>query len=185
MNFSLAMANVDSPEKRAEIVNTWTAVPGLASTVLRAGLTDEINLSDPKAATRRREALSAMLSIKPLSSIDWLSLSRMRLLTDQPIKQVSGSFMLSVLTGPNEGSVMAERGIFGISIWDSLPQDLKSHVAVDLGPIIFARTPAEGEIGDKARAVISAETDRVRKELREALLATGLAPKRSKNCSES
>ena len=44
VHFSLAMANNDSSEKRAEVISTWTAVPGLASTALRAGLTDEINL---------------------------------------------------------------------------------------------------------------------------------------------
>ena len=144
VHFSLAMVNIDSSEKRAEIINTWSAVPGLASTALRAGLTDEINPSDPKAANRRREALSAILSIKPLSSIDWLSLSGMQLVTDQPMEQVLGSLKLSMLTGPNEGYVMTERGIFGVSLWESLSPDLKSRVAVDLGPMIFPRTPAEG-----------------------------------------
>ncbi|HJZ68422.1 MAG TPA: hypothetical protein VKF81_09900, partial [Blastocatellia bacterium] len=97
------------------------------------------------------------------------------LVMDQPIKQVVESFKLSVLTGPNEASIMPERGIFGISIWDSLPQDLKSRVAVDLGPIISPRTPAEGEMGGKVRAIIWGETDRVRNELREVFLATGLS----------
>ena len=177
VHFSLAMANIDSSEKRAEIINTWTAVPDVASTALRAELTEKINLSDPKAANSRREALSSILSIKPLSSIDWLSLSGMQLVTDQPMEQVLGSLKLSMLTGPNEGYVMAERGIFGVSIWDSLSPDLKSRVAVDLGPIMFRRTPAEGQIGGKIRAVLSAKPERVRNELREALLATGLSPK--------
>ena len=109
---------IDSSEKRAEIVNAWTAVPGLASTALQAELTDEINPSDLKAAYRRREVLSAILSIKPLSSIDWLSLSGMQLVTDQPMEEVLGSLKLSMLTGPNEGYVMTERGIFGVSLWE-------------------------------------------------------------------
>ena len=103
MHFSLATANIDSSEKRAEIINTWTAVPGVASAALQAELTEEINTSDPKAANSRREALSSILSIKPLSSIDWLSLSGMQLVTDQPMEQVLGSLKLSMLTGPNEG----------------------------------------------------------------------------------
>jgi hypothetical protein len=177
VHFSLAMADVDSSDKRAEITNTWAAAPDVASVALQADLKDNIDVSGPMAAIRRREVLSLILSIKPLSSMDWLTLSRMQLVTDQPIKQVLGSFKLSMLTGPNEASVMAGRGIFGISIWDSLPQDLKSHVAVDLGPIILGRTPAEGELGGQVRAIISGESDRVRNELREALLATGVAPK--------
>ena len=50
---------------------------------------------------------SSILSIEPLSSLDWLSLSGMQLVTDQPMEQVLGSLELSMLTGPNEGYVMA------------------------------------------------------------------------------
>ena len=48
------------------------------------------------------------------------------------MEQVLGSLELSMLTGPNEGYVMAERGIFGVSLWESLSPDLKSRVAIDL-----------------------------------------------------
>ena len=102
MHFSLATMNIDSSEKRAEITNTWRAVPGLASIALQADLTDEPNPSDVIAAYRRREVLSAILSIKPLSSMDWLSLSSMQLVTDQSMEDVLASLKLSMLTGPNE-----------------------------------------------------------------------------------
>jgi hypothetical protein len=177
VHFSLAVANIDSSEKRAEIINTWTAVPGLASTTLRADLTDAINPSDLQAANRRREALSSIVSIKPLSSIDWLSLSGMQLVTDQPMEQVLESLRLSTMAGPNEGYVMAERAIFALPLWDELSPDLKSRVAMDLAPMIFPRTPAEGAESEKFRAVVSTEPERVRSELREALVATGLSPK--------
>ena len=77
-----------------------------------AELTEKINISDPKAANSRREALSSILSIEPLSSVDWLSLSGVQLVTDQPMEQVFGSLELSVMTGPNEGYVMSQRGDF-------------------------------------------------------------------------
>ena len=151
VHFSLATMNIDSSEKRAEITNAWRAVPGLASTALQADLTDEINPSDVMAANRRREALSAILSIKPLSSMDWLSLSGMQLVTDQPMEQVLESLKLSTLTGPNEGYVMAERAIFAVSLWEALSPDLKSRVAIDMGPMISPRTPAEGAARGKFR----------------------------------
>jgi hypothetical protein len=172
VHFSLAMANIDSTKKRAEIIDSWAAAPGLALSALRFELTDESNPSTPNAANRRRGTLSAILSIEPMSSMEWLSLARVQLATNQPINQVVGSFRLSVLTGPNEASVMVERAIFGISIWDSLPQDLKSHVAVDLGPVIFPLSPIDG---GKIRAAISGETDKVRNELRQALVTTGVS----------
>ena len=52
------------------------------------------------------------------------------------MEQVFDSLELSVLTGPNEGYIMAERAIFALSLWERLPPDLKSRVATDLTPII-------------------------------------------------
>jgi hypothetical protein len=170
VQFSLATANIHSSENRAETIHKWTAVPGIASAAVQSELTEKINPSDLKAANTRREALSAILSVKPLSSMNWLSLSGMQFITDQPMDQVLGSLRLSRLTGPNEGYVMAERGIFGASIWEDLSPDLKRHTAMDL---------AVEEIPDvgRFRTVISAKSETVRNELRTAILATGLSPK--------
>src|SRR5262249_42396629 len=82
VQFSLATVNIDASENRTGTLNKWTAVPGLASVALHADLTDQINPSDLEAANRRREALSLILSIEPLSSVHWLSLSGMQLVTD-------------------------------------------------------------------------------------------------------
>jgi hypothetical protein len=177
VHFSIAMANNDSSEQRAEVISTWTAVPGLASTALRAGLTNEINLFGLKAANRRREALSAIVSIKPSSSIDWFSLSSTQLATDQPMEQVLKSLKLSTLTGPNEGYVMGERAVFAFSLWEVLSPDLKSRVAIDLAPVISPRTPAEGAPRGKFQAVLATKPEPVRNELREALIDTGHSPK--------
>src|SRR6266480_4409130 len=112
--FSLAVVSIESSEKGTGNNKTSAAIPGLTSTALQADLTDEIGASDLQAANRRREALSSILSIKPLSSIHWLLLSGMQLVADRPMEQVLESLELSVVTGPNEGYVMAERGVFGV-----------------------------------------------------------------------
>src|SRR5262249_15988225 len=139
--------------------------------------TDEIKPSDAMAAYRRREILSEILSIKPLSSMDWLSLSAMQLVTDRPMEQVVESLKLSVLTGPNEAYVMGQRAVLALSIWEDLSPDLKSDVVIDLGPMMSPRTPAEGAEQGKFRAVLATKSERVRTELRTALIATGLSPK--------
>jgi hypothetical protein len=175
--FSLAMVNIESSEKRTDIINTWTAIPGLASRALQADLTGEIDPSDLQAANRRRETLSSILSIKPLSSVDWLLQSGMQLVTDQPMEQVLESLELSVMTGPNESHVMIERGIFGVSLWESLSRELKSRAALDLGPMIYPRTPAEGAQAGKFQAVLATKSELVRNELRTALVASGISPK--------
>jgi hypothetical protein len=169
VHFSLAMANINSSENRAEIIHTWTTVQGVASAALQSQLKEKVDASDLKAANSRRETLAAILSTKPLSSTDWLSLSGLQLITDQPMERVLEALMLSAVTGPNEGYVMADRGIFGASLWEDLSRDLRKHAAKDL---------AAGEIDNaKFRAVLSTKSVEVRDELRTAILATGLSSK--------
>jgi hypothetical protein len=177
VRFFLAGMNIVSSEKRARIGDAWRATSGITTTALKDELADETNQSDMIAAYRQRELLSAILSIEPLSSMDWLTLSRMELITHRSMEDVLGSLELSMLTGPNEGYVMVERGVFAVSLWESLSPDLKTRAAFDLGPMFPPRDPSENMESEKVRAVLSTKPDRVRNELREALLATGLSPK--------
>jgi hypothetical protein len=172
VRFFLASMNIVSAEKRARIADAWQATSSITLTALKDELADEANRSDMIAPYHRREVLSAILSIEPLSSMDWLSLSRAELMTHQSMKDVFGSLELSMLTGPNEEYVMAERGIYGVSLWQELSPDLKRRVANDLA---VAGYP-DPEI-QKIRAFVSAQPDQVRTELREALNATGISPK--------
>jgi hypothetical protein len=176
VRFFLASMNIVSSEKRARIADAWRAISGVTSTALNDELADETSQSDIIAAYRQRELLSAILSIKPLSPMDWLSLSRTELMTHGSMEDVFGSLKLSMLTGPNEGYVMGERAVFALSLWEKLPADLKRHVAVDVAATMFPRTPAEGEMLEKIRAVLATQPDWVRNEVREAVVATGVTP---------
>jgi hypothetical protein len=170
VHFSLAMANANSPETRAEIANTWGAAPDVASAALQADLNYQIDPSDQKAGDHRRQTLFALAAIEPLSSSNWLSLSGLQLVTDQPMEQVFDSLELSMLTGPNEGYLMRDRVIYGVSLWPRLSPDLKRHVAADL---------AFGEYNDpdseKLQAFLTTQPEQVRNEVRDALVATGLS----------
>ena len=168
VRFSLAMATTSS--SRAETIRLWATVPGVGATALQSKLTEKINSSDLQAANSRRETLAAILSVAPLSSPNWLSLSGMYLVTDQPMEQVLGALMLSMVTGPNEGYLMGERGIFGVSLWEDLSPDLKRHVGMDLAAEEILKN-------GKFRDVLSTKSEGVRSEVRSAMLATGLAPK--------
>jgi hypothetical protein len=176
VHFSFALARIDSSEKRAEIVNRWSVAPDVASRALQADLANQIDPSDQKAANRRRQTLTALISIKPMSSFDWLSLSGLQFITDQPMEQVLDSLELSMLTGPNEGHVMGERAVFAVSLWDRLPPDLKRHAAVDVTAMMSPRTPEEGAWVGKFQAVLATQPEWVRNELREAVVATGASP---------
>ena len=169
VRFFLASMDIVSSEKRARIADAWRATSGVISTALQDELADEIDQTDMIAAYRQRELLSAILPIKPLSSMDWLVLSKAELMTHQPMEDVFGSLELSMLTGPNEGYLMAERGIYGLSLWQSLSPDLKRRIVADL---------AVDEYPDmlKIRAFVSSQPEQVRNELREGLIASGLSP---------
>jgi hypothetical protein len=177
VRFFLASTNIVSAEKRARTADAWRATSGVTSTVLNDELADEATQSDMIAAYRQRELLSAILSIKPLSSMDWLSLSRADLMTHQSIEDVFGSLELSMLTGPNEGYVAGQRAVFALSLWERLPADLKRHTAVEVASMVFPRIPGDGAEPWKFRAVLATKPDWVRNELREALIATGVSPK--------
>src|SRR5690242_10034822 len=81
VRFFLASTNIVSSEKRARTADAWRATSGVISTALNDELADESNQSDIIVAYRQRELLFAILSIKPLSSMDWLTLSRAELKT--------------------------------------------------------------------------------------------------------
>ena len=169
VRFFLASTNIVSSEKRARIGDALRATSGITSTALKDELADETNRSDVIAPYHRRELLSAILSIAPMSSMDWLSLSKAELMTHQPLEDVFGSLELSMLTGPNESYVMDHRRFFGVSLWDKLPPNLKRRVTNDL---------AVGEIHDSQFSVfVAAQPEQMRNELREALIATGLTPR--------
>jgi hypothetical protein len=176
VRFFLASTNIVSSEKRARVADAWRAIFGITSTALKDELADETNQTDMIAAYRQRELLYAVLSIKPLSSMEWLALSRTELMTHQSMEDVFSSLELSVLTGPNEGYVMGERAVFALPLWDQLPRDLKRHTAIDVAAMMFPRTPAEGEMLGKIRVALAEKPDRVRSELREALVANGVFP---------
>jgi hypothetical protein len=169
VHFSLVVANADSPQKRSELSNTWRSVANVGSAALRPEVAEPINISDPKAASAQREAVSSLLAIEPMSSIDWLSVSGLQLFTDQPMEQVFASLELSTLTGPNEGYVMPDRGIYGVSLWHRLAPDLQRRVVADL---------AVDEYPDiqKIRGFLATQPEEVRNEIREALLASGVSP---------
>jgi hypothetical protein len=169
VRFFLASTDIVYSEKRARIADASRATSGITLTALKDELADETNQSDLIAPYRAREILFALLSIEPLSSMDWLSLSKAELRTHQPLENVFRSLKLSMLTGSNEGYLMVERGIYGVSLWQNLSPDLKRRVAADL-------TADEHPDILKIRAFFAAQPEGVRSEVREALAATGLSP---------
>jgi hypothetical protein len=157
-------------------VRPWVAVPGLAGEALEASLAAVPNPTDTDATRKQREIFSAIISVRPLSSMTWLSLAGTRLVSGEAYDSVLRALAMSSLTGTNEGFVMLRRGIFGLVQWELLPPDVRKRVIADLaGPILEAATPDE-EIGP-AKAVLSGKTSDTRHEIADLLRAEGVLAK--------
>src|SRR5437879_10134191 len=87
-HFSIATAGVASPQHRADAVRPWIGVTGLAGAALEASLTDAVDPTDSDGIRKRRDVFAAILSVRPMSSMNWFSLAIMRLMVRQPTDKI-------------------------------------------------------------------------------------------------
>jgi hypothetical protein len=131
-------------------------------------------VSDVEGARQRAGSLLAFLSVRPLSSEEWLSLAEMRLIGGQAETDVQSALFMSSLTGPNEDYVMWQRGLFGLLIWQSLPAEARRQTIRD-----FAGALRGVPLGDResvaAKNLLSAKSDDARSEISYLLKAEGLS----------
>ena len=125
MRYSMADARPDA-------LRPWFDLSGVAFVARERALTVVDDLSDAQKTRQRREEITGMLSVRPLSSDYWLSLAKMREATGEGSRKVLEALELSTLTGPNEGIVMLHRGLFGIWQWQMLPQEMRTQTAARL-----------------------------------------------------
>ncbi len=171
VRFSGAMVGINASTAQADVVMPWTAVPGLASVALQASLTTVTDpIADIEGSRKRGDELGAILSVQPLSSVNWLSIAGIRLVTGQPLDKVFAALALSWLTGPNEGSVMLDRGVFGLLQWETLPADARKRTIADLAGAILGTTVRDDEILP-AKRVLAAKPAATRREVADLLRA--------------
>jgi hypothetical protein len=172
--FAEARSRLGGHEKHTDVLKRWTAVPGLAEAALVASLARVTDSGDIEEAARRADGLTALLSVHPLSSTDWLSLSGMWLVTGQPYERVLRALAMSSLTGPNEGSVMLQRAIFGLLQWEVLPAAARQRTIADLAEALHATAVEDREI-NPAKNVLAGKSADVRREIADRLSAAGTA----------
>lgn len=114
----------------------WIGVPAVTTAALDATLRDMAGEGGIEAAHRRAELLVALLAVRPMSSVSWLSLAGMQLVTGQPYDKELAALKMSSVTGPNEADIMWERGIFELLQWEALPPEFQHRAIADLsGPL--------------------------------------------------
>ena len=110
----------------------WFAVSGLAFTAREDALTSVDDSSDESTIRKRRDEIAEILTIRPLSSRYWLQLAEARVDAHDALAKVIDALDLSVVTGPNEGYMITQRGLFGIWQWEVMPSELRKRAVADL-----------------------------------------------------
>src|SRR5262249_52992175 len=112
-------------------------------------------------------------AVHPLSSANWLALAGMKLVTGQPHPQVLGALAMSALTGPNEGAVMLQRGVFGLLQWERLPEDVRRRTAMDLAGAVLGTHVEDADLLP-AKNILREKPPQTRQEVGELLRADGV-----------
>jgi hypothetical protein len=174
VRFSQATAGLAPSEHAADRLAAFAGAPGLAVAAREASATPVAGPADQAGARKRIDELTAVLSLRPMSSINWLSLAGMRLVTGQPPDKVLSALAMSSLTGPNEHAMMYQRGVFELLQWEALPIDFRKRAIRDLSGAMLS-----GNWGDShRRAVVDALTgkgDETRRDIGDSLRGAGVA----------
>jgi hypothetical protein len=174
VRFVDARTHFAAHETGVEQIRSWDKAPGLRDAALQTSLTTIADMTDADGARKRMDGLNALLSVRPLSSVDWLSLSGMRLVAGQNETEVLSALEMSWVTGPNEGSVMLQRGVFGILLWETLPPDVHRQVIDDVAGAIIGMPTGDSEL-HLVKNVLSEKSVDIRQEIA-SLMRAGSVP---------
>ena len=155
-------------DPKPEAVQPWINVPGLAFAAREYALTPVDDFSDDKTINKRRNELADMLAIRPLDPYDWLLLAEIDFDAHAAPSNAVEALELSGLTGPNEGYLITQRGLFGVWQWEALTPAVRQRAVADL----LARRLTDKNL-DWLRTTIADKPEKAREEIRLALQARG------------
>jgi hypothetical protein len=162
VRFADAEARIASHERGIDAIRPWIGTPGLTGTALHTSLTYLANSTDIEEARKRAVDLTTLLAVRPLATMDWLSLAGMRLVRSEP--GALAALTMSSVTGPNEGAVMVQRAIFGLLEWETLPADARRRTIADLAEVISADVAADGAM-TTAKNILRTKSPEMRSEI--------------------
>jgi len=171
--FAVARANPASDATKANALRAWIGVPGLTGPVLENSLALPVADDSDEALRKRSDDLGALLSARPLSPAEWLSLAAVRLEIKEPESKVQSALAMSWLTGPNEGSLMWRRAMFGLLHWETFPNEAHNRTIADLAGSILGHVTMREEVG-LAGHLLSRKSIETRSRIAQMLRASGL-----------
>jgi hypothetical protein len=151
----------------------WGTVAGVAGEVLAASLRRTAPGLDRASTARRAATLARRLAMRPLSARDWLALAGARAAAGAPDGTVEAALTMSYLTGPNEGPVMVQRGMFGLLRWEGLPGEARARTGRDLAGALLGGSIRPEGFG-LLRRIVAAKSPAARAEIADALASERL-----------
>jgi hypothetical protein len=155
-------------EVNGEDTRPWVGVSGLTFSALESSLTALTDSADKAQIAKRKTEITEVLSMRPLAAEYWLTLAEIRVMGDEPLLKALDALTLSTLTGPNEGYLITQRGIFGVSYWELLPSEIRNRAVTEL-----AARRLSGRNAERVRTILMGKAPDVRQNIRAALQARG------------
>lgn len=150
-------------------ITSWTDRIGLTSLALEATIRLSDSAADTESLHRRHENLTRLLAARPLAAQAWITLAAVRRSLSMPPVAIDRAFVMSGLTGPAEGDVMAQRALLGVIIWETSAVEARARTLTDLcGITVYDPS--------RLKLVLSTKTDGVRAAIRNGLVDYACAP---------
>lgn len=170
VRFSIAEALLNSDANRYDALRPWLNVPGLSYSARISALSTVNDWIDKSAVVARRDQEIEILAVRPLSADFWLLLADMRQIAGDDPSNVVEALAMSTLIGRNEGYLMAERGLFAMSIWEMLPAEAKLRGARDLAAVQLSDIQKE-----RLQTLLSDKSENIREDIQSNLKTVGLS----------
>jgi hypothetical protein len=172
-DFAHAQASRLAPHEQPETLRPWLGFPGIGDLAAAASLSVVTDASDNESVRKRADGLADFLAQRPAGSAAWLSLAAMRRIIGRPFGEVLAALTMSWVMGPNEESVMWQRGVFGISQWRLLTADARQRTIHDVAGAILGTLVGEDELA-LARNALGGQSREVRQEIMARVRAEGV-----------
>jgi hypothetical protein len=166
LRFSTEEAVERNQAARGEALQAWASIEGLQYFARQASFSGDVEWNDTKGVVKRRDELTEILSVSPMSSPHWLLLSSMRRLARDAPVWIIAALSMSDVTGPNEQYVMSQRAMFVLSLWENLPTDVRESLANDLAMTWKSFSTVKL---DELRGMLSSKSDKDRSSILRAL----------------
>lgn len=132
IRFDLARKSATSPQAASDLA-AWSGKTGFKAPALEARL----RISDDGAGAmdalhRRHDLVTQLLTVRPLSSQGWIALAALRNALAMAPDGVDKAFLMSSLSGPAEGDVMAQRALLGLLLWEASADATRQRTLTDL-----------------------------------------------------